>query len=76
MHKVKSSNINHIAYNPETKVLEVEFKSGNAYEYHNVTQNAYDNFKAAESYGKYFAKHVKDAYKAVKKPKKDKEDGK
>jgi hypothetical protein len=57
---VKSSYIAAIGYDAEKKVLEVEFKRGDAYRYFDVPQDVYDGLIAASqsedsSVGKLFS---------------------
>lgn len=73
MFKCKSSNIEHIDYNPDTNTLEVKFKNGGIYHYSNVDQKTYDAFEKAESHGKHFAKAINGKFQHKKfDPKKDK----
>jgi hypothetical protein len=55
---VKSSFIQSIGYNAETRILEVEFKQGRVYQYFDVPKETYDNVMSAhergESIGKMF----------------------
>lgn len=71
MHKVDSSNIDYISYDEEAKTLEVCFKSGSVYHYHEVPKHAFEGLLNSKSKGTHFAKHVKNAYKTVKQEKKD-----
>lgn len=73
MYKCKSSNIDYIKYDPDSSTLEVCFKNGGVYHYHNVGQRDYNSFLAAESHGKHFAKYIKDSYKFTKQEKKEKD---
>ena len=52
--KIKSSNIEAIGYNLETKELFVLFTGGGLYKYFSVDQKIYDDFIKAPSIGKYF----------------------
>jgi hypothetical protein len=56
---VESSNLASVGYDPESAVLEVEFKSGGIYEYSGVPQSVYDGLINAESKGKYFHQYIK-----------------
>jgi len=82
MHKVKSSNIDHLEYDKETNKLIVAFKNGTRYSYDDVPEKAFNALKDAESVGSFFAKEVKSKYKHKllpkedkKQPKKDDKDG-
>jgi len=50
MKKVKSSNLEHIRYMPESNTLEVKFINGGIYHYSNVDQKTYDAFEEAKSH--------------------------
>jgi len=60
---VKSSQIAGIGHCPETNVLAVQFAGkagpGSLYHYQNFTAEQFAAFKAAESVGSYFIKHIK-----------------
>jgi hypothetical protein len=57
---VISSNLQSVGYDPERKVLEVEFKDdGSIYRYSNVPKNIYDNLMQAPSHGSYFSENIK-----------------
>lgn len=59
--EVKSSLLKSIAYDPATKVLEVEFKNGpsKVYQYSDVTPEKYAEMLAAKSLGSFFLKEIK-----------------
>jgi hypothetical protein len=60
---VESSQIEAIGYDPERKVLAIKFKNktgtGPTYEYENVSQTLFDEFKAADSKGRFFRDRIK-----------------
>ncbi len=56
---VTSSNIKSIGYDPSRKLLEIEFTKGSIYQYHPVTESAYNELISAESVGKHFHTHIK-----------------
>ena len=60
---VKSSNINSIGYDEDTQTLEVEFSSGDVYQYFNVPPKEYQALIRASSHGKYLNQNVKDKYR-------------
>ena len=64
MQPVNSSMIASIGYDPETKVLSVEFTKGGTYEYAEVPPEEHEAFMNAESVGKYFLVHIKPNYEA------------
>lgn len=59
---VRSSVIAAVGYDPETAVLEVEFRSGDLYRYFAVPPSVHRALIEAESPGAYFNKHVSDHY--------------
>lgn len=63
---VKSSNIRAIDYHPELRALDVMFKNGTTYRYHEVTEQAAAALVSAESIGKHLAQHIKPNHEATK----------
>lgn len=59
--KVESSNIASIGYAPEKKTLEVEFHSGQIYQYCPVTVDFYKQLMNAPSKGTFFVKNLRNA---------------
>ncbi len=59
MYKVKSGAITSLGHDPETGVLEVEFRGGRVYRYSDVSVEKLNELLAAESIGKHFAAHIK-----------------
>lgn len=59
---VTSSTVVSVGYEPTTETLEVEFKNGGVYQYYNVPEPVYEQFKAAESLGKFLHVYIKPAY--------------
>lgn len=43
-------------------MLELEFHSGEIYEYFDVPPHVHDELMAADSLGGYFARHIRDQY--------------
>lgn len=63
--KVKSSNIESVAFG--NKSIYVNFKNGTSYGYEGASLNDYEEFKKAESVGKHFHSHIRNAgYEVVK----------
>jgi hypothetical protein len=66
--KVKSSNLDSIAYDPETQELQVAFKPhkegepGRVYAYAAVPLDTYEAFLGAESVGSFFAIWIRANY--------------
>lgn len=64
MHRrpVQSSNLSSIGYDPASRLLEIEFHSGKAYQYPNVPAHVYQALMAAPSKGKFFSQFIKPYY--------------
>jgi hypothetical protein len=58
---VKSSNLQSVGYDEETRILEVEFKNGDVYQYLNVPVSIFTGLLSATSKGSYFDTYVKKA---------------
>lgn len=65
---VKSSQIRSVGYNPELKVLDVEFGNGYVYQYSGVSQELFDQLMAAESIGKFFLQNIRPIFECHKLP--------
>lgn len=63
---VESSSITTIGYDPETRVLEVEFKNGKLYRGQDVSPNDATDFLNAESVGRHFNEKIKGNYELTK----------
>lgn len=63
---VQSSNIHSVGYDPTTMTLEIEFHSGDIYQYLNVPESIYLGLIHASSKGSYFHDHIKDHYRFKK----------
>lgn len=66
MNSVTSSNIDAVGYDPDTKVLQVDFKSGTSYQYEGVPANLAQAMIVAPSVGQFFYSSVKYAYPYTK----------
>ena len=62
MKKVDSELVASMGYNPEKKVMEVEFHENRVYAYQDVPEKVYKDMIGAKSIGKYFLKNVLDKY--------------
>ena len=60
---VKSSNISSVGYEEGTQTLEVEFTSGEVYQYFNVPAVEHQALMRASSHGKYLNQKIKDKYR-------------
>lgn len=56
---VKSSNIRSIGYDAGSSVLEIEFNTGDVYQYSGVPVAHHQGIMKAESHGKYLNAHIK-----------------
>jgi hypothetical protein len=59
---VDSSAIRSMGYDPSSRTLEVEFRSGAVYDYFGVTSRLWASFQAAPSKGTFFARKVRDRF--------------
>lgn len=59
---VSSSNLRSVGYDPETRVLEVEFHHGGVYQYFGVPASVYSSLMSVGSHGSYLHSHVKGVY--------------
>lgn len=59
---VESSIIESVGYDAEEQVLEIEFKEGGVYRYHDVPESVYAGLMSVDSHGSYHAEHVKHSY--------------
>ncbi len=59
---VASSNLRAVGYDPETKILEVEFQSGSLYQYAEVPEEVYRALMNASSHGQYYNQNIKNIY--------------
>lgn len=61
---LESSNLESAGYDPETRVLEVQFKNGKVYRLRGVEQRRWEGLQAAKSKGEYYNTYLKDKYPA------------
>ena len=59
---VDSSNIVSIGYDAETETLEVEFHSGNVYQYRDVPSDVHQRFMSSSSKGRFFSQYIRGQY--------------
>lgn len=60
---VSSTNIRSIGYDSQSAALEVEFTSGDVYQYFNVPENLYRQFLNASSHGTFLNEHIRYNYR-------------
>lgn len=63
---VSSTNILSIGHDPSTATLEVEFISGDVYQYFNVPSHLHQAFISASSKGQFLDDHIKYNYRYQK----------
>ena len=56
---VHSSNLAAVGYDPQRKVLEIEFKNGEVYEYAHVPAYLHKELMAAKSHGEFLDAFIK-----------------
>lgn len=60
--RVDSNYLRSVGYDASERVLEIEFKKGEVYQYKDVPIAVYTNLMNASSLGKYFNDNIKDVY--------------
>jgi len=63
---VRSSNLAAVGYDPESRILEIEFPDSGVYQYFDVPQSVYDDLMSAPSHGKFFHAHIRNKYRYAK----------
>ncbi|MDP2684733.1 MAG: KTSC domain-containing protein [bacterium] len=63
---VSSSNIRSVGYDQQSATLEVEFTSGEVYQYFNVPEYLYQQFLQALSHGQFLNEHIRYNYRYQK----------
>ncbi|MCX6168695.1 MAG: KTSC domain-containing protein [Ignavibacteriales bacterium] len=63
---VSSSHIEAVGYDPNTAVLEIQFKDGSVYDYYDVPSYEYDGLLSAESKGTYAHQNIYKKYRQQK----------
>jgi hypothetical protein len=56
---VVSSNVASVGYDPQTRILEIEFLNRSIYRYYSVPQSEYHALMRAPSVGHYFDANIK-----------------
>jgi hypothetical protein len=59
---VNSSSIRSVGYDAVLRLLEIEFHSGNIYQYYSVPESCYSELMSAPSKGTYFTQHIRDVF--------------
>jgi hypothetical protein len=63
---VKSTNVEAVGYDLETKTLQVEFKSGGIYRYAGVQPEMYADLMEAESVGRFVSQVIRAGRKGLR----------
>ncbi len=71
----QSSNIEQVTYDPAMRDMTVKFKSGGEYVHHNVGSQDFAAFKAADSAGGHYHRHIKGRFRFTKLAGKDDDGG-
>lgn len=59
--RVSSSALASVGYDGDRRILQIEFHNGDVYQYFDVPQAVYDGLMQADSHGRYFHQHVRNA---------------
>lgn len=62
-HPLESKMFLAAAYDAETHILYLRFRSGDVYRYFDVPRDEYREFLNAESHGRYFLDHIRDRFR-------------
>jgi hypothetical protein len=60
---VESSSLASVGYDAATRILEVEFRKGRIYRYHEVGAEIFARLMNAESKGRFMNSHIRNAYR-------------
>lgn len=63
---VFSTNVRSIGYDPQTAVLEVEFDSGDVYQYFDVPENLHHGIMGTSSKGQFLNENIRFNYRYQK----------
>jgi hypothetical protein len=63
---VESTTVRSVGYESHSKVLEIEFQSGEIYQYLDVPEAVHRKFRRAGSKGRYFNDEIRDDYAFVR----------
>jgi len=61
-----SSNVKSVGYDPETDILEIEYKDSGIYQYDGVSKRAYTNLLRTDSPGSYIHRNLIPKHKGRK----------
>jgi len=63
---VSSTNIRSIGYDPQSAIIEVEFTSGDVYQYFDVPEHLYNGLMSASSKGQFLNDYIRNSYRYQK----------
>lgn len=63
---VNAGDLSSVGYDADTQTLEIEFRDGDIYQYHNVPFDIYNGLLHATSHEDYFQASVKNSYSSTK----------
>ncbi|PIR70423.1 MAG: KTSC domain-containing protein [Candidatus Niyogibacteria bacterium CG10_big_fil_rev_8_21_14_0_10_42_19] len=63
---VSSTNICSIGYDSQSAILEVEFTSGDVYQYFNIPEHLYRGLMSASSKGQFLNDYIRNSYRYQK----------
>ena len=63
---VASSTLNSVGYDSQTMTLELEFTSGDVYQYFDVPVDVHLKLRQSESLGRFFNEQIKESYRFTK----------
>lgn len=66
MTPVESSNVKAVGYDPDTRVMRIEFHSGGIYDHSDVPASDHQIFMAAGSKGKHYHRHIRGVHASSK----------
>ncbi len=59
--RVESDALRSVGYDPDRRILEIEFAAGTVYRYFDVPEALYAGLMTAASHGEFFSDHIRDA---------------
>ena len=61
--QVVSTSLASVGYEAATRILEVEFRKGRVYQYHDVGADIVEQLMKADSKGRFMNAHIRNAYR-------------
>ncbi len=59
---IESTMMTSIGYDPQSSTLEIEFNSGEVWQYFDFLESSWYEFESSESKGKFFHREIKNQY--------------